>query len=82
MRCGGRLCIANGRSGDRGEGWDRQSRQDRQFAVGVMLVTAAVTGAGLIAAHEMPSGWLWLALLGIAATLGVLCLAGERAARN
>jgi uncharacterized protein (DUF2345 family) len=62
--------------------WDRHSRQDRQFAVGVMLVTAAVTGVGLIAAHEMPPGWLWLVLPGIAATLGALGIAGQLAARD
>ena len=62
--------------------WNRHSRGERQQAAGVMLVAAAVTSVLVIAAHEMPAGWLWLAPPAIAATLGAIGIAGQRAARN
>ena len=62
--------------------WQRHPRRERQFAVGVMLVAAAVTSLVLIAAHEVPAGWLWLTPPAIAATLGALAMFGERAARD
>ena len=62
--------------------WDRHPPHERQLAVGVMLVAAAVTSVVLIAAQEMPAGWLWLAPPAIAATLGAVGIIGQRAARN
>jgi CHASE2 domain-containing sensor protein len=62
--------------------WDRHPRRERLLAVGIMLVAAAVTSVVLIAAHETPAGWLWLAPPAIAATLGAVGMFSERAARN
>ena len=61
---------------------NRHPRQERQLALGIMLVTAAVTSVVVIAAHEMPAGWLWLAPPAVVATIGAIGIAGHRAARN
>lgn len=61
----------------------RQQWRDRQPSarltmIGVALLTASLVHIGLTVTHEMPPGWLWVVPPAIAATIGMLLLAGAR----
>lgn len=60
------------------EQWFAQAPLERFKTVGVALLSASVVHLGLTATHEVPPGWLWLVPPAMAATIGLLLLAGAR----
>lgn len=59
--------------------WRAHSSSVRARELGVMLLVASTTHLLLIAAHEVPAGWLWLTLPGMAASVGLGLVGAGRA---
>jgi hypothetical protein len=52
--------------------WQRLSSDDRHVRIAAILWSAAAAHVTLVLWHEIPAGWLWLVLPGLAVSLGVV----------